>query len=159
MSSAQSAGPGPFRRIVLATDGSADAARATKVAIDLAKRFSADLLVVSAVPYALGLSAEMDNAVGSVQALAQFQEVARVEARKVLKDARDLAKAQGVPAREVVLEQTASAVEMIAKFAKQERADLIVVGTRGLSGFRKLLVGSVSSGLVSHAPCSVLVVR
>ena len=48
---------------------------------------------------------------------------------------------------------------MITEFAKKERADLIVVGTRGLSGFKKLLPGSVSSGIATHAPCSVLVVR
>jgi nucleotide-binding universal stress UspA family protein len=37
--------------------------------------------------------------------------------------------------------------------------ELIVVGTRGLSGFKKLLLGSVSGALVSHSPCSVLVIR
>ena len=43
--------------------------------------------------------------------------------------------------------------------ARTERADLIVVGSRGRSGMVQLLLGSVASHVVTHAPCSVLVVR
>ena len=150
---------GPYRRIVVAMDGSEDAARALKVAIELAKQSGAELLVATAVPYAIGLSGDSADAVGSVQVLADYRRLAREEARQILKEATSLARAAGVPVRGVLLDQTSSAVEMIVKFAKAEGADLIVSGTRGLSGFKKLLVGSVSSGLVSHASCSVLVVR
>ena len=45
------------------------------------------------------------------------------------------------------------------EFAASEKADLVVTGTRGMTGFRKLIMGSVSSGLVNHAHCPVLVVR
>ncbi len=47
----------------------------------------------------------------------------------------------------------------ILKCAKRTRADLILLGSRGLSGLRKLLQGSVSHKIARHAPCSVLVVR
>jgi universal stress protein A len=43
--------------------------------------------------------------------------------------------------------------------ARQERVDLIIVGSHGRSGMAKLLLGSVASYVVSHAPCNVLVVR
>ena len=49
--------------------------------------------------------------------------------------------------------------EVILNYAKEKGVDLIVMGTRGLGGFKKLLLGSVSNGVVSHAPCSVLIVR
>lgn len=159
MRSSRNAEPRLFRRIVVATDGSKDALKATKVAIELAKQLGAELIVANAVPFAIGVNGSSAEALGSVQALAEYHEFERTQARRIVKEATTLAKEQGVSARGVVLDRTASAVEMITKFGKEEQADLIVSGTRGLSGFKKLLVGSVSSGLVSHAPCSVLVVR
>ena len=49
--------------------------------------------------------------------------------------------------------------EAIIEMAKSEHADLIVVGSHGRSGLTKLLMGSVASHVVTHAPCDVLVVR
>lgn len=49
--------------------------------------------------------------------------------------------------------------EALVQVALEERADLIVVGSHGRTGFAKLILGSVSSHVVTHAPCSVLVVK
>ena len=49
--------------------------------------------------------------------------------------------------------------ETLIEVAKRERADLIVVGSQGRTGISKLMLGSVSSHVVTHAPCSVLVVK
>jgi nucleotide-binding universal stress UspA family protein len=49
--------------------------------------------------------------------------------------------------------------EEILKAAKRTRADLVMVGSRGLTGLRRFLLGSVSNKVVRHAPCSVVVVR
>jgi len=49
--------------------------------------------------------------------------------------------------------------ERLLEFAREQRADLIVMGSHGRTGVRKLLLGSVSSHVVTHAPCSVLVVK
>ena len=155
----QKAENGRFRRIVAATDGSEDAQRATRVAIDLAKREGAELLIVSAVAWATGVNGSSADVVGGVRALTEYHDYARTEAKEVLRKATALAKASGVEAEGVLLDRATSAVQMITEFAKKEGADLIVVGTRGLSGFKKLLPGSVSSGIATHAPCSVLVVR
>ena len=51
------------------------------------------------------------------------------------------------------------AAEEILKAAKRSRADLIVVGSKGLTGLRRFLLGSVAHKVARHAPCSVLVVR
>ena len=48
---------------------------------------------------------------------------------------------------------------VIVETAEKEKADLVVVGSHGRSGFSKLLMGSVASHVVTHAPCSVLVVK
>ena len=49
--------------------------------------------------------------------------------------------------------------ETLLDVARAERADLIVVGSHGRSGIAKMMLGSVSSHVVTHAPCSVLVVK
>ena len=49
--------------------------------------------------------------------------------------------------------------EVIIHVANQEQADLIVVGSRGLTGIKRYLLGSVSSKVSEHAPCSVMIVR
>ncbi len=58
-----------------------------------------------------------------------------------------------------VLESRDSVVQSLSEYAANEKADLLVIGTRGLGGFKKMLLGSVSSGVVQRVPCSVLVVR
>jgi nucleotide-binding universal stress UspA family protein len=50
-------------------------------------------------------------------------------------------------------------VAAIVEYAEDKNIDLIVVGSRGMSGFKKLLLGSVASGVVTYAHCPVLVVK
>ncbi len=47
----------------------------------------------------------------------------------------------------------------IVEYAERENMDLIVIGTRGRSAFKRLLLGSIASGVVTHAHCPVMVVR
>lgn len=49
--------------------------------------------------------------------------------------------------------------QVIVELAEKEKVDLVVVGSHGRSGLSKLLMGSVASHVVTHAPCSVLVVK
>lgn len=48
---------------------------------------------------------------------------------------------------------------LLVEYAEKENMDLIIVGTRGRSGFKRLLIGSVASGVVKYAHCTVMVVR
>jgi nucleotide-binding universal stress UspA family protein len=84
--------------------------------------------------------------------------LSKERARGVLADGIELAEGHGVKVRGELLEAN-STVQALLEFASSEKADLIVVGTRGVTGFKKLILGSVSSGLVSHSECPVLVVR
>jgi nucleotide-binding universal stress UspA family protein len=52
-----------------------------------------------------------------------------------------------------------SPVEIICKAAEQEKYDLIIIGNRGLNRFQRVLMGSVSSKVVTLAPCPVLVIK
>ena len=58
-----------------------------------------------------------------------------------------------------VIITTKSLVAEIVDYAQSNNVDLIVVGTRGRSGFKKLLLGSVASGVVTYAHCHVMVVK
>ena len=84
--------------------------------------------------------------------------MSKKRARGVLADGIKLAEERGVKARGELLEAS-STVQAIVEFAANEKADMIIVGTRGMTGFKKLILGSVSSGLVGHSECPVLVVR
>ena len=74
-------------------------------------------------------------------------------------DLAGLARKEGVKTTTAVLDNVTSTVYAITNYAEQRRIDLIVVGSRGLGGFKRMLLGSVSSGVLNHASCSVLVVR
>ena len=79
------------------------------------------------------------------------------ERKRELADAMQILKARGVTAK--AMERRGDAAEEIVDEAMQEGAELIVVGTRGLNAAKRWLMGSVSTRVVQHAPCNVLVVR
>ncbi len=159
MPSSPPADAAPYRRILAATDGSESALRATKVAIALAKACGAELLIVHALPFPVEVAASSTAVLQRGGALDGYYAVARAEGKRILDEATALAREQGVQVRGAILDRAASPVELLLTCANEEGADLVVSGTRGLSGFRKLLVGSVSDALIHHAHCSVLIVR
>jgi nucleotide-binding universal stress UspA family protein len=89
----------------------------------------------------------------------KFFDKARKDAEVVVQDVVSRAQGAGIKVRGEIIENVPSVVEAISDYADEWKVEVIVVGTRGLTGFKKLLLGSVSSALVSHAPCAVLVVR
>ena len=143
-----------FSKILVAIDGSKNAARSLKVAVKMAKRDAADLVVVSVVPRPSYLFGGVPP-IG----MGEYYDYARKNAEKWVNEAVLMAKGWSVEAKGHVLKASSSVVESITNFAKVEEVDLIVLGTRGLGGFDRLLLGSVSSGVVTHADCAVLVVR
>ena len=58
-----------------------------------------------------------------------------------------------------IIVSVSSIVGEIVGFADKEKIDLIILGTRGRTGFKKLLLGSVAEGVVTHSSCPVMVVR
>ena len=97
--------------------------------------------------------------VGAPADLTDYYRLEMDDASKAVDSIANLAKGSGVPVSSQVVRPDKSVVEAIIQFAENEKVDLIVLGTRGLGGFKKLLLGSVSSGVISNAHCSVLMVR
>ena len=134
-----------MRPILVAYDGSESAKRALDVAAERAN--GSPLTVVSV--------AELLPQFGRAGAMLLPEE--DDERKRELAEAMGVLKARGIKAKAV--ERRGDAAEAIVDEAQKEDAELIVVGTRGLNAAKRWLMGSVSTRVVQHAPCNVLVVR
>jgi nucleotide-binding universal stress UspA family protein len=139
--------PGAERRIVVGVDGSPPSERALDWAVAEVRRTGAALHLVSAWTFPMALGYAFTTTVHEVQQSAQ--------------DVIDRAVAHvGEVAGDVtVTGETSEQAPAPALIAAAKGADLLVVGSRGLGGFRGLLIGSVSQYCTRHATCSVVVVR
>ena len=139
-------------RILLATDGSEDAGLAAAAAVVLSKATGSELHVVTVAlgyPYVYAYyDARHPEEVERHQQ--ETQEVLDQQVTCIGRAGGAVAKAHfrmGVPEEEIVA------------LAEELGADLVVLGSRGLGGIRRALIGSVSDSVVRHAHCPVLVVR
>jgi len=139
-----------FERILVATDGSKGAMRACEVAALIAKTGQSSVVLLHVLPTISALDAPPSGA--------YYSQLER-KANEMLDEAASRFETQGVKVEKDILQGRASIVQSIVEFAESADISLIVMGTRGLGGFKKLTLGSVSSGVVSHAHCSVLVAR
>lgn len=144
-----------FNRIVVGTDGSETAAAAVGQAIELAKLSGAELSIVSA--YAPAHKKRPEGEVSGVPADVQHQIGPREDVNLVLDAAAAQARSEGVEVQTHPVE--ADPADAILNVAEQIKADLIVVGNKGMTGARRYLLGSVPNNVSHHAPCSVIIVR
>ena len=155
-----------FKKILVAVDGSESAGRAANTALELADKLKADLIVLHAIsPPPTAYRSALPSLGPMVPPPAPQSEIeayyayARRVALGIIAQSISEAKKRGINVKSETPEGVTSVVETIINHATNEKVDLIVVGTRGLGGFKKMLIGSVSSGVVTHASCPVLVVR
>jgi nucleotide-binding universal stress UspA family protein len=140
-----------MKPIMLATDGSPTAEEATKKAIDLAKVLGAELYIVIAwdIPYSsLGYAA--------VPPVGDFVKVSKDRADEVAVEAEKRASDAGVEVKTFVLR--GFPVDEISIAAKKFSPQLIVLGSHGWGPMKRAIFGSVSTGVLHHATCPVLVV-
>jgi len=141
--------------ILFATDGSPSAGEAQSRAIELAHALGAPLVIVS-VAHAT-LPAVGYTASGCSNVIAELTEAEHKRVKELLTSIAETAEAEGVSCATVSADGLP--VEEICWRASDYDAQLIVVGSHGWGATRRLLSGSVSTGLVHSAPCPVLVVR
>ena len=137
--------PRPVRHLLLAIDGSAASDKAVKFLLrtinpmpDGPDREPITVTVMHAVPYF------------------KYPEVKETGKMLIQRHGAKLSKS-GFQIREVL--RLGKPADEILTVAKQEKADLIVTGAKGLGAIRRVLLGSVSTRVVQHAHCGVLVVR
>jgi len=144
---------------LVAVDASPNATRAAVTAVALAEKFNAELIVLHAIPIPAYTFAQPEVGVVASSVFREYYEAAQKEGKTAVDEIVRSAEAKKVKATGIILSPAVSTVESIIDYASKNDVDLIVVGTRGRTGFKKLLLGSISTGFVSHAACSVLIVR
>jgi len=142
-----------YRTIVVGSDGSPTAALAVDRAIALADGDEATLHVVHVVRPITMLSGEsVDPA-----AISAAHEAARSEGDGVCDRAREQGERAGVRVEAHLVE--GDPADMLITVAGEMKADVIVVGNRGMSGIRRFVLGSVPNKVSHHCPCDLLIVN
>jgi nucleotide-binding universal stress UspA family protein len=144
-----------FSSIVVGTDGSDTAQKAVRAALDLAKQVGATVELVSA--YEPVTNARLRREAEQVPEDMQWMINAREEVDATLREAADEATAVGIEARTHA--RQGDPADAILDVAEEQKADLIVVGNKGMTGAKRFLLGSVPNKVSHHAPCSVLIIR
>jgi nucleotide-binding universal stress UspA family protein len=151
---------------MLPIDGSATSMKAARFGISLSKKFRSDLIGLTVIdlmslPYGYFLTQPGTSSHDNIL------EEKRSEAKKWLDEVeKSMLEVLGEPQsveikfRSEIIEDPFSRVEgAIVNYAESEDVDLIVMGTRGRSGFKRILLGSIASGVLSYAHCPVMIIR
>ncbi len=141
-----------MKPVLLATDGSPTAEKATETAVELAQALDTELVVVSVwnIPFtAVGFAPTPVNG--------EFAKLSEEQARKITVEAAARAEEAGVETRSLVLR--GFPVEEICRAAEKFNPRFLIVGSHGWGAVKRALFGSVSTGVLHHATCPVLVVR
>lgn len=132
-------------------DDSKPASDALEIATDLAKKYSSKISVITYVPINFEYSGDG---------------VVYVETTRLLKKSAAYALSKLEPklqrlglAYDLKVIDGVSIVEALLSYAQMHKVDLIVMGSRGLGGFKKLMLGSVASGISQHSKCPVLITK
>lgn len=146
---------GAYRKILVAVDGSPASTRGLREAVRLAKAEGAALSILHVVDefYAF---APMDGMVAGVDLVPMLRE----GGQRILDKASASVLKEKVKAKTVLRETVGGpAADAIVREAKKQRADLIVLGTHGRRGLRRLVLGSDAEQVVRTAPVPVLLVK
>ena len=137
-------------KILLATDGSKDAELALSTSVDLADSTNSELHVVTVAPGYPSYDVRRPEVV----------EQLREQAEEILEDQVKKIEQMGGKVTEKHLRIAGRhRADQIVDVAEDTEVGLIVMGSRGLGGVRRALMGSVSDSVVRHAHCPVLIVR
>ena len=147
---------GKFLKILVAIDGSQPSMEAAEYAIEMAKKDTAQLiaLTVNRIPLSsYGLATPEGELKSS-----QEKEII-LEYKERLANLEQIAKQHNVELKTEIINSQMSIDGTIVEYAESADVDLIIMGTRGRSGFKKLLLGSTASAVATYSPCPVMIVK
>ncbi|MBA3749585.1 MAG: universal stress protein [Nitrosopumilus sp.] len=150
-----------FNNILLAFDSSDASNRAAEYAIHLASLENSTLTFIHIIDNikqggAIGLRARY----GDMDLVDAFKRSRKQDAEEWIKPLQKKANDKDIKTRVAILDDEGnSKLGLIVQYIMDNKIDLVVVGSRGLSKFKQLLLGSIAAGLISHSTCPVLVIR
>ncbi|MFZ0698199.1 MAG: universal stress protein [Nitrososphaeraceae archaeon] len=147
---------GRFSTILVGIDGSESSIDAADYAIEMAKKDGAQViaLTVNRIPLSsYGLATPQDE----VKQSKENEDMQ--EFKEWLDKISQNAKQNSVQLKKEIINSQMSVEAAIVEYAESEGVDLIVIGTRGNSGIKNMLLGSIASGVVKYATCPVMVVK
>jgi len=136
-----------MEKLMVATDGSEYSESAVKEAINLAKICSSKLFAVSIIITSL----EFPTVVP------QVMEKEEKEAREHLESIKSRAAKECVDC-EIIIHRSKEPFQDIVNDAARNEVDMIIIGTHGRTGLKRLMMGSVTAKVIGHAPCKVMVI-
>lgn len=142
----------PFKRILVATDGSESADKAASHAVKIAKAAGAELYVLYVISTKYAVTTRYVKGWTD-----KFEAGLAKRGRAAICNAEQLGKEAGIEVKPVFLKGIPD--EEVLNFAEKNDIDLIVMGTKGLTGFEKLLLGSVAENVLRHSKIPVMIVR
>jgi nucleotide-binding universal stress UspA family protein len=151
-----------FDKIMVAIDGSKESMHAANCAIGVAKRYDAILVVLAVLPQELRYDYEIDQVDPEIPMtpVKGVVELSRMEIEdKWFTGIKKNALASNVRIETEIIMEGKSIVSDIIEYSEKQSIDLIVIGTKGKTGLTRLLLGSVSQGVLAYAHCPVLLVR
>ena len=146
-----------IRKILVAIDGSRPSMDASIQAIDLAKKFEAELIAIHVIdPRYSHLETALSPRPGRLKEAVMF---AMEKGKQNLEKVKHNATEKNVRVNTDIIVGKTSVANEIVEYAEKDRINIIIIGSRGISGFKRMLLGSVASGVVTYAHCPVFVVK
>lgn len=139
-----------FKKILIAYDGSEGAKHALRVAIDLAKKYNAEL-------HSISVEEGVPHYAATIGEVEEFRKEANEFFKKINDEAIEEARKEGIELHTKV--QAGHEVETIVNYAKDGKFDLLIIGFMGYSKIFGRIWGSTSQNIAKLAPCTVVVVK
>ena len=140
-----------FTKILVPVDGSDNSYKALEAALVLSEKLGSNISVVNVMEQVPITHIESEKLLG------ELLEAYKKENQEILSKCSDIAHQKGITIKTVLLQGNPAPV--ILDYSKKENFDLVIMGSRGMGKFKELIIGSVSSKIVHHSPCAIMIIR
>ena len=140
-----------FTNVLVPVDGSDNSYRALDAALLLTEKLGSSITVVNVIEQVPITHIE------SEKLLSELLEAYKKENQEILSNCSNIATEKGLSIKTLLLQGNPASV--ILDYSKKEKFDLVIMGSRGMGKFKQLILGSVSSKIVHHSPCEILLIR